>query len=67
MKRNISPIGLTLHPRVRILLSEQAKSRHSRYTAEVLGPAVMVMRFHEGFARANGGGQRRTVSRFSTR
>jgi hypothetical protein len=25
---------LTLHPRVRILSSEQAKSRHSRYTAE---------------------------------
>ena len=33
-KRNISPIGLTLHPRVRILLSEWAKSRHSKYTAE---------------------------------
>jgi hypothetical protein len=34
MKRNISPIGLTLHPRVRILSSAWAKSRHSEYTAE---------------------------------
>src|SRR6266851_1036356 len=43
-KRNISPIGLTLHPRVRILLSEWAKSRHSKYTAEE-NPDRQRMRF----------------------
>ena len=47
-KRNISPIGLTLHPRVRMLLSEWARSRHSKFIAEAvtfqfdLGCPVMV-------------------------
>src|SRR3954466_6746529 len=40
-KRNISPIGLILHPRVRILSSEQAKSRPSKYAAEKSGLALM--------------------------
>ena len=34
MKRSISAIGLTLDPRVRILLSESAKSRHPGYVAD---------------------------------